>query len=80
MNDTIEELINTIHAQDFANAGPMFAELMATRLGDAIDAEKIKVAGQMFNGEGDDPVTDEDVDNVNDDDFDEEDYEDLPEE
>lgn len=49
MDNTIEELIDKISVQDYANAKPMFAELMASKLHDAIDAEKISVASKMFS-------------------------------
>ena len=78
MNDTIDQLLDRIAVQDFANAQPVFAELMASKLQDAIDAEKIRVAGQVFNNEGDEPVTDEDVENVDESQFDEDDN-DIPE-
>lgn len=74
MNDTTEELINRISMQDYANAQPMFAELMATKLHDALDAEKVKVASQMFDPDED---TDEDLE---DEDFDEEDLDEEDEE
>jgi hypothetical protein len=68
-NDTLDELVDLISTQDFANAQPVFAELMATKLHDALNAEKVKVAGQMFDPEEDD--FDEDL--ADEDDFDDED-------
>lgn len=71
-NDTLDELVDLISAQDFANAQPVFAELMASKLQDAIDAEKVNVASQMFDPDDEDfdeDLADEDLD---DEDFDDE--------
>lgn len=68
MDDTINNMIDRIQVQDFANAQPMFAELMASKLSDMIDAEKIKVAGQIFNGQQDPEFTDEILDEIIDED------------
>lgn len=63
-DNTINNMIDRIQVQDFANAQPMFAELMASKLSDMIDAEKIKVAGQIFNDEQDPEFTDEILDGI----------------
>lgn len=47
----IEDLINNVLNQDFSAAGPTFNELMNDRVADALEQEKIAVAGQIFNGE-----------------------------
>lgn len=75
MENQLDDLVDMISVEDFANAKPMFAELMASKLHDAIDAEKVKVAGQMF-----DPDEDEDLDEEDFDDEDLEDDEDFDEE
>ena len=66
---TIEELINTVMDQDFANAGPTFNEIMQQKLTDAIDQEKIRVADQVFNDDEDDleDVSDEEIEEILDD-------------
>ena len=69
MNDTINQMIDRIQVQDFANAQPMFAELMASKLSDMFDAEKIKVAGQIFNDQQDPEFTDEILDDIVEDEF-----------
>jgi len=56
---SIEDLINNVIDQDFAKAGPTFQELMQDRMNDALEQEKISVAGQIFNNE--DP--EEEIDN-----------------
>jgi hypothetical protein len=78
MEKTIEELVDRITTQDYANAQPMFAELMASKLEDAIDAEKIKVANQVFNNV--EEPDDEDEDEIDESNFDDEDYEEIPDE
>ena len=50
---SIEDLINNVMNQDFAKAGPTFNEIMQQKLTDAIDQEKIRVAGVVFNDEED---------------------------
>mgnify|MGYP000424560122 CR=1 FL=1 len=45
----IEDLINNVTAQDFSKAGPTFAEIMQTKIADALEQEKIAVADQVFN-------------------------------
>lgn len=48
---SIEDLINNVMNQDFANAGPTFNEIMQQKLADSLDQEKIRVAGVVFNDE-----------------------------
>lgn len=47
---TIQDFIDQVAAQDFAKAGPMFNDLLNAKLTDALDAEKIKLANQIYNG------------------------------
>ena len=47
----ISDFINQVLDQDFANAQPTFAELIGGKMNDALEQEKIAVAGQIFNGE-----------------------------
>lgn len=70
-NTTIEQFVDRIQVQDFANAQPMFAELMASKLHDAIEAEKINVAGQMFDPDEDEDFDEEDFEDLEDEDFEE---------
>ena len=58
----IEDLINTVTTQDFSKAAPTFAEIMQSKIDDALEQEKIAVADQVFNGaqpEEDEEVSDE---------------------
>lgn len=57
---SIEDLINSVTQQDFAKAGPTFAEIMATKQADALEQEKAAIADYTFNGiEPDDQTADE---------------------
>ena len=69
----IEDLINNVVDQDFSKAAPTFAEIMKSKMDDALEQEKIAVADQIFNGheadeeesmEDDDDITDEDLDDA----------------
>jgi len=57
----IEDLINNVANQDFANAGPTFAEIMRSKMDDALEQEKVAVAGQIFNDEEDIEPDEEDI-------------------
>lgn len=60
-----EDLIDKIMNQDFAKAGPMFTELLQDKLSVALDAEKARLADQIYNGvtpeEDDIEMSDEDM-------------------
>lgn len=66
----IEDLINNVVNQDFSKAAPTFAEIMKTKMDDALEQEKISIADQIFNGAEpveddeyiDDDPDDEDID------------------
>lgn len=62
---TVEDLINQVTSQDFAKAGPTFNELLNMKLTDALEAEKIKISNQVYNGveeeEDDIDISDEDM-------------------
>ena len=62
---SIEDLINNVNNQDFAKAGPTFVEIMQTKMGDALEQEKIAVADQVFNGASEEDE-DEDIDDITD--------------
>ena len=69
----IEDLINNVANQDFANAGPTFAEIMNSKMGDALEQEKVAVASQSFNdnsGEEIDDISDEEIDDISDEEID----------
>ena len=78
----IEELIKTIEVQDFANAETVFGELMALKLNDALDAEKVNVASDVFGAEDNDDYEDDEGIELSDKEVDDliDDYEDDSEE
>jgi len=49
----ISNFIQNVKDQDFNSAGVTFNELMMAKVTDALEQEKIKVAGQVFNGDDD---------------------------
>lgn len=69
----IEDLINSVVDQDFSKAAPTFAEIMKSKMDDALEQEKIAQADQIFNGhepdeeeymEDDDDISDEELDDA----------------
>lgn len=54
----LSTLITNINGKDFAKAQVIFDDMMNAKVTDALDKEKIKLAGQIFNG---DPEDDEDL-------------------
>ena len=70
--NTIEDLVKHSLAQDYNKANEVFGNVMTTKLADVLDQTKVKLAGQIYNGDPedeDDPLEDED--------FEEEDTEDT---
>jgi hypothetical protein len=76
---SVEELINHITDENFSKAEITLNDLLADRMNDAIEQEKIAVANQIYNGvdpedqleldlDGDDDLDDEqdDLDDDND--------------
>ena len=66
----IEDFINDVANQEFGKAGPTFVEIMRSKMGDALEQEKISVAGEMFGQTSDedeesdiedDDITDEEI-------------------
>jgi hypothetical protein len=49
--DPIEDFIDAIAAGDFNQSEKLFDDLVSDKMVDALEAEKISVAGQIFNGE-----------------------------
>lgn len=72
---SIEDLINHVGDQDFAKAGPLFNEIIGSKIQDALDAEQIRIANSVFNNEelNDDDIEEEDIDEDEDEDIEEED-------
>ena len=69
----IEDIINNVANQDFSKAAPTFNELMKQKVNDALEQEKIAIAGQIFNGqepdeeESEDDTEEEEEDHIEDD-------------
>ena len=68
-----DKLVNSVVDQDFAAAAPTFAELMKTKVDDALEQEKIGQADAIFNNaeepdaeaeENDDDISDEELDDA----------------
>ena len=61
--DTIEDLVKHSLAQDYNKANEVFGTVMTTKLSDVLDQAKVKLAGQIYNGDPEDvedPLEDED--------------------
>ena len=56
---TVADLVASIEGGDALNSGKQFDALLQSKIGDALDAERIKVAGQVFNGDEADPSDEE---------------------
>ena len=74
-----ENFINAVTAKDFVSASKDFEDIMMAKVGDALDQEKINLAGQVFNDEDpseeeidDTEESDEVVDNTEEEDSEEE--------
>jgi hypothetical protein len=46
----IEDLVQNALDQDFNKANQIFGDLMGAKISDALDAEKVKLADQLYNG------------------------------
>ena len=61
--DTIDDLVKYSLAQDYNKANEVFGNVITTKLADVLDQAKVKLAGQIFNGDPEDledPLEDED--------------------
>ena len=65
-NSTID-LINALQRGDFSEADRLFKDNLGTKVQDTLDAEKVAVAGQIFNGEEPYSAEDDESDEVYDD-------------
>ena len=57
--NAVEELINQITAGELNKAEGSFKSIIDDKMADALEAQRIAVAGQIFNG--DEEVSDEDI-------------------
>ena len=56
----VEELINQITAGDLNNAEGSFKSILDDKMADALEAQRVAVGSQMFNGD-EEEVSDEDI-------------------
>ena len=56
------DLVQHALDQDYNKANKVFGDVMGVRINDVLDQEKIKLAGQIYNGEDPDDEDDEDDD------------------
>ena len=61
--DTIDDLVKHSLAQDYNKANEVFGTVMTTKLADVLDQTKVKIAGQIYNG---DPEDEEDIEDEED--------------
>ena len=62
--DTIEDLVQHSLAQDYNKANEVFGTVMTTKLADVLDQTKVKLAGQIYNGDPEDEEEIEDQEDV----------------
>ena len=68
-----ENFINAVTSKDYVAASKEFEEMMLGKVDDALEQEKVNLAGQIFNGE--EPPEEEEEDHIEDDAEDESDEE-----
>ena len=61
--DTIDDLVKHSLAQDYNKANEVFGNVMTTKLADVLDQTKMKLAGQIYNG---DPEDEEEIEDEED--------------
>ena len=62
--DTIEDLVKHSLAQDYNKANEVFGNVMTTKLADVLDQTKMKLAGQIYNGDPEDEEEIEDQEDI----------------
>lgn len=66
----IKDLIQNALDQDYNKASEVFGEIMSVKMSDLLDQEKIKLAGQIYNGEEPEEDTDEELADISDEELD----------
>jgi len=61
---SIEDMLDAIAGDNALDSQKMFADLMSAKVSDALEAEKVRVAGQIFNGETELEVSEEDLEDA----------------
>jgi hypothetical protein len=51
MSELTKDLIQAALDQDYNKASQVFGDIMGVKMNDVLDQEKIKLAGQIYNGE-----------------------------
>jgi hypothetical protein len=60
---SVDDLIRAISGEQALDVGQIFGNLMSAKVEDALEAEKVRVAGEIYNGTtSDDDVSEEEVD------------------
>jgi hypothetical protein len=61
---SVDDLIRAISGEQALDVGQIFGNLMSAKVEDALEAEKVRVAGEIYNGTtaDDDDVSEEEVD------------------
>ena len=60
--DPIENLIQSTLDQNFTSATKSFNDIMSVKINDVLDQEKIRLSGQIYNGEEPDENEEEQLD------------------
>jgi hypothetical protein len=58
---SIDDLLDAIAGEQALDASKVFGNLMKSKMDDALEAEKVRVAGQIFNGEEEVELSDEEI-------------------
>jgi protein required for attachment to host cells len=61
MSEMARQLVQQALDQDYNKASKTFGEIMSAKLSDVLDQEKIRIAGQIYNGVEPDDEDEEDI-------------------
>ena len=60
--DTIEDLVKHSLDKDYNKANEIFNDVMTVKLTDVLDQAKVKLAGQIYNGDPEDEEIEDEID------------------